>query len=244
MMFRLERADLADVEGIAAVVYEVWELTILPEVCQAQIQGDASALWIARDGRAVVGFASAFLTPGRDGRRRWELDLLAVCPASQRRGLGQALIGRVCEDGERQGAAVVRAAVRVDNVLSQRAFERTGFSTDGRTHRLLLWGPQDGAVTHRSLSPVSLIPVDTLTYRGLWLEGLDQARPSTQRAAVQAARATVAQEHRLNAGALVPLTKEPCLARDLRDEAAAQGVYYSFVRPCQRSSDERQQWSI
>ena len=234
-MIRLNRADFTDVEGIGAVVDDVWEQSILPEVCHAQIEDDACALWVAKEGKTVLGFASAFLSVARDGLRRWEFDLLAVQRASQGQGLGQALIRRVCEDGEKQAAAVIRAAVRVDNVPSQRAFEKTGFSTDGQTYRLLLWGAGEGTVPRHTLSPVSLIPVDTLTYRGLWMEGLEQAPPRIQRAAVRAARAMVAQEHRLNAGALVRFADEPRLARDLRDEAAVQGVYHWFVKPYQKA---------
>jgi len=229
-VIRVTRAVASDVEGIGAVVHEVWKLEILSDVCRAQIESDASALWVARNGDDVLGFVSAFLTRSRAGRRRWEIDLLAVRPASQGQGLGQRLIRRAWEDGERRGAALARAAIRVENLPSQKAFEKTGFSTDGRIHHLFLWDPQSGAVPHRSPDPVLLVSVETLTYRGLWIEGLERVSWSKQRLAVRTARARVASERRLNTGALVPHGDVAILAPDLRDQAHVQGRYCWFVR--------------
>lgn len=234
-MIRLTRAVASDVAGIGAVVHDVWEQEILPDVCRAQMEGDASALWVARNGDDVLGFVSGFLTRSRAGRLRWEIDLLAVRRASQGQGLGQSLIRRICEDGEKRGAVLARAAIRVENLPSQKAFEKAGFSTAGRIHHLYLWDPQSGAVSHRSLDPVLLLPVDTLTYRGLWIEGLEQVSWSKQRLAVRtarawAARARATRESRLNTGALVPDGDGDILAPDLRDQAHVQGRYCWFVR--------------
>ncbi|MEE8391690.1 MAG: hypothetical protein V3S14_12970, partial [Anaerolineae bacterium] len=66
-MIDFRRATLADVNGIVAVVYDVWGQDILADVCKAQIQNDTCALWVAADGDNVAGFVSAFLTVGNGG---------------------------------------------------------------------------------------------------------------------------------------------------------------------------------
>jgi L-amino acid N-acyltransferase YncA len=230
-VIRRARAAPADVEGITAVVRDVWEQDILIDVCRAQIRDDACELWVASEGRDVLGFVSAFLTTDKAGHRRWEVDLIAVRRASQGRGLGQRLIQRVCQDAERHGADLARAAIRVDNVPSQKAFERAGFSTNGERHQLFLWSPQAGHISDLGQVAVSLLPVDTLIYRGLWIEGLENVSPSEQRAIVRTARALVTRDGRANTGALIPAEGEYRLAASLRDQAKVQGPYYWFVKP-------------
>ncbi len=227
----LRRATFGDVDGIAAVVYDVWEENILVDVCEAQIQDDACALWVAEDGGDVAGFVSAFLTVGCGGVRRWEVDLLAVRRASQGQRLGRELVLAACGDGARRDVAVARAAIRVDNVASQRAFEHAGFATDRRVHKLLVWFPKlnDGP---NDVRQATLLPVDTLTYRGLWIEGLTSEELTSQerRSAVRAARARAARDERLNTGAVIPVDEEHLLAVDLREQASVHGEYYWFVR--------------
>jgi hypothetical protein len=125
----------------------------------------------------------------------------------------------------------------VDNIASQRAFERVGFATDGEVYRLLLWPPKratttDWATTEERATTEGrpYVVVDTLTYRGLWIEGLGAMTTGEQRAVVAGARSIVAREKRLNTGAVVPADKEHLLPPDLRDEAQVQGEYYWFVR--------------
>lgn len=232
MMARIRRAILDDVTGIAEVIHSVWEQDLLIDVCRAQIQDETCSLWVAEENGAVAGFASAFLTTGPCGVRRWEIDLVAVRPGRQERGLGQRLIAAVFGDGARHDVALARALIQVDNIASQRAFEKVGFVTDGEVHRLLLWPPKrattkDWATTEGR----PYVVVDTLTYRGLWIEGLGDMTTGEQRAVVAGARSIVAREKRLNTGAVVPADKEHLLPPDLRDEARVQGEYYWFVRP-------------
>jgi GNAT superfamily N-acetyltransferase len=223
------------VEGIRAIVHDIWEQDIIPHVCEAQIQGDASAVWVAKEHDRVLGFVSAFLTMDRAASRRWEVDLLAVQPTSQGRGLGQGLIQRVCQDAEGCAAVVARAAVRVGNLPSQRVFEKIGFSTDGQVHQLLLWSPQAGQDPVLLPAGASLLPVDTLTYRGLWIEGLTRLRHGEQRSVVATARATIAREDRLNTGAMVPLEETHLLEPDLRSQAKMHGEYRWFIKPIMKT---------
>jgi len=228
---RLVRAALSDVEGIRAIVQGIWKQDIIRHVCEAQIEDDACAVWVAKENNQVLGFASAFLTVDRLARRRWEIDLLAVQPASQGQGLGQELIRAIYQDAGRCAAVMTRAAVRVDNLPSQRAFEKVGFSTDGRSHQLLLWSPQAGHDPDLPSTSVSLLRVDTLTYRGLWIEGLAGLPNAEQRSVVATARARIARERRLNTGALISVDEAQLLASDLRRQAEMHGEYYWFIKP-------------
>ena len=231
-MIDLRRATLADVDGIAAVVYDVWEQDALADVCQAQIKDDACALWVAADGDDVAGFISAFLTVGSGGVRRWEVDLLAVRRANQGQRLGRKLVLAVCQDAVRHDVSVARAAIRVDNVASQKAFEYAGFATDRRAYELVLWTPESDNALAVCPNSVTLLPVDTLTYRGLWIEGLTCAglTAEEQRGVVKVARSAVAREDRLNAGAVIPKDAVHSLPTDLRNQASVHGEYYWFVK--------------
>ncbi len=234
-MSRLSRAIITDIEGIGAVVQDVWKQEILPGVCKAQIEDDAGALWVAKAKDDVLGFISAFLTVDKAGRRRWEVDLVAVRPAHQGKGLGQRLIRRVWQDAEGRNAVEARALIRVNNLPSQKAFRRAGFTSDSHVQRLLLWPPKLAENPAPCPDGVSLLAVDTLTYRGLWIEGLASLPHAEQRSVVRTARATIARENRLNTGALVLADRERLLSPDLRAQAKVHGEYYWFTKPSQET---------
>ena len=237
-MIRIRRAAPADVADIGSVVRHVWGQEILPEVCLVQIADDTGAVWVAEERGHVAGFACACATLSAAKQRRWEIDLVAVRPSCEGRGVGSRLIRRASRDGARRGVAVVRALVRVSNLPGQRAFRRAGFTTDHRRYHLLLWSPESAQMQTPSLDGVTLVPVDTLTYRGLWIEGLAHVGPGEQRAVVAAARATIARDGRLNTGALIEAEREYLLAAELRAQAEMHGEYYWFVKPVSAAGRE------
>jgi GNAT superfamily N-acetyltransferase len=226
----LAEATARDIDPIGALVSDVWGQEILPEVAGAQIRDERAALWVARRQGDVVGFVSAFLTVGAAGWRRWEVDLLAVRPGHQGQGIGTRLIQQADQEAHRHGAALARAALRVVNVPSQRAFQKAGFSTDGSVHQLLLWSPQPDAAPEVPSPDVLLLPVETLTYRGLWIEGLARVPAAEQHRLIATARAIVADEGRLHTGALIPARDAHRLAPGLRSEADIQGEYQWLVK--------------
>jgi N-acetylglutamate synthase-like GNAT family acetyltransferase len=230
---------LTDLGGIADIVRDIWEQDILPDVFEVQIEDHGAALWVAEKHGDLVGFVSAFLTLGGQGSRRWEIDLIAVTPASRRQGLGQRLIARAFQDGRRHDAAAARAIVRVSNVASQRAFEKADFAPDGDVYHLLLWSPKPGDAPALTAGSLPWVPVDTLTYRGLWMEGLAGLPRNDQRPVVNAARALAAREQRLNTGALVCTDKEHFLAADLRADAKMHGDYYRYIKPIRETRSVR-----
>jgi L-amino acid N-acyltransferase YncA len=231
-MITIRKATPSDVPGIGVVVRDVWEQDVLPDVCLAQTRCQACALYVAAEGDDVAGFVSAFLTVDKDGDRRWEVDLLAVRPANRGRRLGQRLVEAACADERARDVPLARAAIRVDNVPSQRTFERAGFATDGELHKLLIWTPtrDTGPIVYGG--SVTLVPVDTLTYRGLWLEGLTayNVDQDEQRSAVQMARSIIAWEGRHNTGAMIPAIGSHRLVPELQDAAEIHGEYQWFTK--------------
>jgi L-amino acid N-acyltransferase YncA len=253
-VIRIRRARPTDTEGIADVVTDVWEQGVLPDVCEAQIEADWCALWVATDdadrrhpadrrhSEEVVGFASAFSTVDPSDQGRWEVDLVAMRSDNQGQGLGTQLISHVCRAAKRNEVSLARALIRVENVASRRAFENVGFTTDGQVHQLVLWSPgrgdsvsPDESEVKRSASVfvghVALLPVDTVMYRGLWIEDLTAVCAEAQRLALETAHDIVVREHRDNIGALIPVEEVSCLATDLRVKGVIHGEYTWFVKP-------------
>jgi ribosomal protein S18 acetylase RimI-like enzyme len=229
-MVKIRHATTADITGIEDVVQAVWnDETVLPEVAEAQIEHPDASLWVADDDGQIAGFVSGFLTTSYEGEKRWDVDLIAVRPSDQSEGLGRSLIATIWIDAQAHEAAYARALVRNDNLASQRAFSLAGFETDRRSLRLYVWSPWEYGEPGMQLPfGVSLLPVDTLTYRGLWIEGFDPAMvsPDEQRAVISAARAQVAEEDRFNTSALIPARTERRLADDLRSMAIVKGTYH------------------
>jgi ribosomal protein S18 acetylase RimI-like enzyme len=236
MTAEIRRATPEDVAGIARVVQEVWEQAIEVDVCHSQIEDDTCAIWVAVENNEasgeVAGFVSAFLTVGKNGVRRWEVDLLAVRSASRGHQLGQKLVEATWADARAHLVNMARAAIRVDNIASQRTFERAGYTTDGQVNKLFLWSPE--SVDGKVVSPlnVTLLPVDTVTYRGLWIEGLtaEGVSEDEQRQTVAAARALIAQQDRANTGAMIPVVDEVRLINDLRAMAVMHGEYHLWQK--------------
>lgn len=233
-MASIQRATLEDIPGIARVVEAVWpDDTLLVEAAQEQITRASSALWVIRAADQVAGFAFGFLTESYDDVRHWEIDLLAVHPRVQGHGLSQKLIGLMWKEAEEHSVDLARALVRTDNAPAQRAFAAAGFENTRRVQNMYLWSPIDGAAPSSQLPfGVMLRPVDTLTYRGLWIEGMDPANlpPDAQREIVTAARTQAAAEERFNTSALLPAHTENRLAPDLRAMGVMQGRYHWWIR--------------
>lgn len=76
-----------------------------------------------------VGFCSCLETPATDGPRL-ELDMLGVLAEHRGRGIATSLLRAAMTDARGRGVRHFRGVVAVDNVGSQRAFERAGLRRD------------------------------------------------------------------------------------------------------------------
>lgn len=234
-MFNIRPAEFSDVCGISMVVTEVWGQAIDTHTCFDQIRSDDCAIWIAVEDGVVAGFVSAFLTVGLRGHCRWEVDLLAVRSGWRGHKLGQKLVEATWNDAQTRQVSTARAVIQVDNFASQRSFERAGYTTDHQTHNLFLWSPEAGEESSLP-KEVLFLPVDTLTYRGLWIEGLAELSPEIQQRTVATARSMIARQNRQNTGALVPAGEVNDLAGELHSAADTLGEYQQWYKPLGEST--------
>ncbi|NPV67334.1 MAG: GNAT family N-acetyltransferase [Anaerolineae bacterium] len=167
----IRRAGPDDAPALAAVHAACWpaEHIAVEHIARALALPNRVTL-AAVSGGTLAGFVDGFLTTGADGRRRWEVDLLAVHPAARGRGLGRRLIAACTTAGTAFRPDCIRALIRVDNVASQRAFAAAGFAPQAPICRLLVNTAGDDR-GHEPPPGAHLVPVVTLTYRGVWIEG-------------------------------------------------------------------------
>ncbi len=147
---------------------------------------------------ALIGFVDGFSTASSEGVCRWEVDLLGVHPDHRGRGVAQRLIRASVAAGRELGAATARALVKLDNAASRAAFLRCGFAPDETVCDLYV---SDQAAAGRVSAPEDayLIPVSTLTYGGVWVEGVQSAEALR---AAQRARTRYGWDF---AGAVIPV---------------------------------------
>lgn len=170
MTISIRHATSDDAQSIASVI----QLSLGDEVQSSHIKqvieedNNHVSLVAEADGE-VIGFVDGFPTIAQDGARRWELDLLGVHPNLRGLGTGQKLIETLTAMGKSYGATLARALVAVTNKPMHTAMTRTGYQRQVSEYQLLVSSASGKEVylpenTH-------LIPVNTFTYRGIWLEG-------------------------------------------------------------------------
>jgi len=170
MVLKIRAASSQDALNIAEIIELTFDEKAHPSHITRVLKEDEHLTLVAQaDTEAVAGFIDGFLTLARDGIYRWELDLLAVHPMYRKRGIGQQLIQKFTESGSESGAVQARALVAVDNQAMSHAMRRTGYVAQADICEL--W-TASASVTKNMNSPQNayLIPVTTLTYRGLWIE--------------------------------------------------------------------------
>ena len=226
MHIRLANPD--DARAVHLILQEVWQESLLVDVFAQCVSSSSHFVLVAIEDDQTVGFLSAFLIA--EPTPRCEIDLLAVRPRSQGKGIGANLIEEALCFGSHLGANLARASIRVENRASQNAFARVGFLTDSIAGSLLLWEPMASDAPMSVPEAVRLIPVDTLTYRGLWIEGWLESElgMQEQRDVVRYACNLIAREGRLNTGALVPVDHHRKLAPDLIAIATDHGRYHRW----------------
>ena len=221
---RLARPD--DAQAIHLILQEAWGESLLSDVFINHISSPEHQVFVAVDGDEIAGFLSAFLVP--KPTPRWEIDLIIVRSTSREKGIGASLIEEALTYGSHLGARWAKASIRIDNYASQHTFSKVGFATDAQVRSLFLWDPLACQSATNVLETVHLIPVDTLTYRGLWIEGFIEPQLSSkeQHNVIRAARNCILHENRLNTGLFMPDSFKHTAAPDLLTSATNFGQYH------------------
>ncbi len=228
MVLDIRLACPDDAEAIHRILQETWEESLLFDVFADHISSPEHQVFVAVAADEVVGFLSAFLVSSTVPR--WEMDLIIVCSTSQGKGIGTSLIQEALTYGSNLGADCTAASIRVDNYASQRAFFKAGFTTDAQARSLFLWDPLTCESATDVPEAVHLIPVDTLTYRGLWIDGFVESQLSSeeQHNVIRKARSYLFHENRSNTGISIPDNLKHTIVPDLLTTATNHGQYHRW----------------
>jgi len=176
MLIRPFNGSRHDAEGLLAVERQTFAESPYnaDEVIHLFTKAEQRA-WLAIVEGEVTGFVAAFPTYTLHGRN-WEVDLVAVQPASQRQGIATELIQAAVEGAGRHSLDRARAVVATDNLASQRAFTKAGFTPEETVCHLLLYKVRGFAPRPLDPCPVTVRDLALSTEEAvavLWLrEGL------------------------------------------------------------------------
>lgn len=170
MSIVIQPADVHNASAVAELIWQTHASQVESTKVAQALREDEHVTHVALSQDQVVGFVDGFLTLDQQGHQRWELDLIGVNPAHQVHGIGRRLVESSVQAGAKVGAHVVRALVATDNHAMQRVLARCAFAQQAPVMSLFVHS--DG-VRDACSQPTDtyLIPVTTLTYRGIWLEG-------------------------------------------------------------------------
>lgn len=172
MTITITCAGRQHVESLCALMKTVWEdIQADPGYISGIIGQPNRATCLAVDRGRVVGFADGFGTLSQDGIRRWELDLLGVHPEYRGRGIATKLVTQCTLFGKHSGATVGRCLIASGNTGSERAFAHSGYTADRESSWLFVSSHSDFSMMPEDASSSYLVPVQTLSYHGLWIEG-------------------------------------------------------------------------
>jgi len=116
-------------EGVAT-----WELDEWPAARRREWfreHDDASPVFVAESGGAVVGFAYLSTYRGRRGYQYTRENTVMVDPAYHRMGIGRLLLGRAVEAGRALGLRTIVAWITSSNVASVELHRSLGYTVVG-----------------------------------------------------------------------------------------------------------------
>lgn len=199
MMFTIRIATPDDAETIATLNNRIWPdlPTTAARVAQTLIRSENVCLIATLNGQSA-GFIDGFALPAPSNNPKnhssWEIDLLAVAPEARHQGLATTLINQILDYAPHFACDCARAVVRLDNTGAEHAFQANQFEPSHPLH-LMIANPQPHTPITLAVPP-QWQTVNTLTYRGLWIE-----HPSSF---LKVARATAHTLYCDSVGMLVP----------------------------------------
>ena len=167
----IRAAQPLDTEDIARIADDSLRDNIACDQIRRILNLNHNYTYVATVSGQVVGFVDNFITTSASGELRLELDLLAVDPNARSLGAGSALIGQSIALARELNLISVRALVAVSNRAMQRLSASCGFSRSSENYQLFVSAPGMGSCERQVSEGAHLIVVDTLSYRGIWIEG-------------------------------------------------------------------------
>jgi GNAT superfamily N-acetyltransferase len=216
---------------MAEVIKDALAQNINPEYCRAVLADGGYIARVADAGGDILGLVGGFLSTTTGMVRRWEVDLLAVRSNQQNAGLGTKLLVAAWDDAEANQVKFARGLTKIGNDAAQKCFERAGYTSSGEVFNMIQWTPAQFEARSTSRSMISLLPVETLIYQGVWVEGLDNimVNDEDRENAVKAGRAMAANEYRDFASAVVPANKP--LSANVMSDGVIVGQYQWWRKP-------------
>lgn len=219
--------SLEEFEAVQEVFRDVWDMHIMRETYASQVYNkNASVIGAYLDGE-IVGVISSVMSVNKRGKKRWELDLLAVKKLVQGKGIGTRLVQESIKRGEALECDYARGLIRIENVGSQKAFERAGFKKQEGIYNLILWQTWSFKEKLREVHDITYLPMETLAYRGLWIEDLfsSDRSPNEYKMAINYAQQLAKNEKRDNTGATILKEDVNKLPRSIVKQSANHGKY-------------------
>ena len=130
--------SLRQASGILSVEGDTFgESPYSPEQIASLLRGPAQHALVALVGDHVVGFLTAFETDTLAGRNL-EVDLVAVRPDEQRRGIATQLLGAAARLAAMREVKRARGLVATSNLVSQKAFRKAGYRASSVVRDLMV----------------------------------------------------------------------------------------------------------
>jgi GNAT superfamily N-acetyltransferase len=200
MIFQIRQATTGDATAIARLI----EQRLGESVPPSQI-ADAMSFhmtYVATVNNRVVGFVDGFTTESADNLSRLELDLIAVDADSAGQGTGKALLQHITQKAQDAAWYLSRALVAIDNVPMHRATGSFGYHRQEDVCGLFVSYSQmkNNQIDNSGSENIHIIPVQTLTYTGVWLEG------DISKKAILAAKNAQTEKNLMLTGIVQPLS--------------------------------------
>lgn len=225
--YEVRSATVEDANAIGGIIKAVWpdsEINI-DRIENVISNTEHSTMVVTLEG-ALAGFVDGFMTTSVDCIRRWEVDLLAVDPQYQRRGIAASLAIANTHEGFQRGATLARGLVAVDNVGSQKSFERCGYKLGESICDLMVFISRSrSSLGQIEVTKASIFAVQTMNYTGLWIEG-DRVSKSFEQGKLQLATT----DYDL-VGAVIPENEEELIQESQKIGYERVGRFHWWLHP-------------
>ncbi len=197
MSVSVRRPSPSDASAIAVIAEKTFGEPFDRDRIGGLLKSGRDCSFVALDAQEIRAFADNFITVSETGDQRLELDLLAVDPKAQGMGIGRRLIAESLLLARELDVSIIRALVRSENLVMRRLCDSSGFAISERRYDLYVTSPEPGWNGPLDIEGTHLVPVETLAYSGIWIEG------RLSRAGIVRALSVAATQQLQRVGALV-----------------------------------------